>query len=418
LGALVFATSPLLWSQATVTEVYTLNALFVGLLLLIASDLALGGSTSSPPTAHDAPSTGPKLALFGFLLGIGLGNHLTLLALAVPLVYWMWSTLGWRRLAHPWTLGPFVAGIAVYVYLPLSAAQNPPVSWGDVDTFGGFVWMLTGRPYQEYVFGVPAESLFFRFKLWASLAYSQFNPLGLFLGLMAVGPLRSTVPRFLFPILGAIAVLSVYALTYNTVDSEVLMIPAFLVFSVWVAVGFFWIATTWVQVGEEAVDVSSNGHERQQASLQAVVLVVLAFLLLPAVSVALNYGSQNLRDDSSAAAYAGNVMDTVPDGSIVLSNSEKSVFSLWYMRYVERPERDVAVIAVPLLQFDWYLRDVNRMFPDRVPEMSGVDGVEAVSRIVAHNEGGGGVYFTFTNRALAAAYKLDQVGTVFRAVVK
>ena len=34
LGSAVFATSPLFWSQATITEVYTLNALFAGVLLL------------------------------------------------------------------------------------------------------------------------------------------------------------------------------------------------------------------------------------------------------------------------------------------------------------------------------------------------------------------------------------------------
>jgi hypothetical protein len=112
-------------------------------------------------------------------------------------------------------------------------------------------------------------------------------------------------------------------------------------------------------------------------------------------------------------------MDTVPNGSIVLARGERTVFSLWYMRYVERPEWDVAVIAVPLLPFDWYRHDVNRMFPDRVPELQGVDDADILGRIVAHSaESGAPVFFTFTNRALSTAFELSQDGPVYRAGVR
>ena len=41
LGAAVYAASPLVWSLAVISEVYALNALFVGVLLVIATLLAL-----------------------------------------------------------------------------------------------------------------------------------------------------------------------------------------------------------------------------------------------------------------------------------------------------------------------------------------------------------------------------------------
>ena len=212
--------------------------------------------------------------------------------------------------------------------------------------------------------------------------------------------------------------LSVYALTYSTVDFEVLMVPAFLLFSVWIGVGFFWIITTWIPGVAEGADVSSNGHPALRVSRQPVVLGALALLLIPGFSVALNYRSLDLGDNVTARDHARGIMDTVPDGSIVLSNREKNLFSLWYMRYVDTPDRDVAVIAVPLLQCDWYLRDIHRMFPDRVPSMQGVDDAEAVGRIVAHNDGGPRVFFTFRNRALADAFDLARVGVVYEASVK
>ena len=181
LGAATFGASPLLWSQAVITEVYTLNALFVGALLLVASHLAM-----RPPSDHGGPAaTDSKLALFGFMLGIGLGNHLTLLAVAAPLLYWLRTALGWRRLASPWMIGAFLLGIAVYVYLPIRASQHPPVNWGNAETLRGAFWMLTARPYQDYVFGVAPGTIPTRLVSWLELVFSQFNPWASSLGLSA-----------------------------------------------------------------------------------------------------------------------------------------------------------------------------------------------------------------------------------------
>lgn len=406
LGSAVFAASPLFWSQAIITEVYALNALFAGALLLLATGLAL-----APPSdrARAASSTEVRLALFGFLAGVGLGNHLTLLAVAIPLLYWIWPAVGLRRLASPWMIGPFILGIAIYAYLPIRAAQAPPVNWGDAGTVRGFIWMLTARPYQEYVFGVPAATLVSRLVSTLELTFSQFNPLGLFFVLMAVGPLRSRASRFFVAALAAMALISIYAVMYNSVDFEVLMIPVFLLFSVWIGVGFFWIMATWVRDFAQGDGDPPRWRIRLQASHQVVVLSILGFFLLPATSVILNYSSQDLSNDRTAHDRATGILDAAPDGSVVLSMQEKNVFSLWYMRYVERPERDVAIIAVRLLQFDWYLRDIHRMFPERIPALQGRDATGALKRIVEHNGGGPGVYFTFRSQALPDSFTLTKL---------
>jgi len=393
LGSAVIATSPLLWSQAVITEVYALNALFAALLLLLAARLALRSSTDGA-TGLAAPTL--KLALFGLVLGIGLGNHFTLLAVAAPLLYWLWRSLGLRRLASPWMIIAFLLGISVYAYLPIRAAQDPVVNWGHADTLRGTVWMLTARPYQEYVFGVAAGGIASRLTVWAELVFSQFNPLGLFIGIMAFRAMRSRVPAFVTASLLSITLLSVYAIMYNTVDFEVLMIPAFLIFAIWLGVGFFWITSNWIP---RVADGSVSGRMRILASRPALILGLLAFGLLPATSVALNYDSQDLSDDRSAYEHAKAILDYVPDGAVVVSSSEKNVFSLWYMRYVEEPERDVAVIAAPLLQFSWYLDDIHRMFPGRIPDMIVTDIQSSIDEIVEHNSGSARVFTTFWNTA-------------------
>ncbi len=412
LGSAVFATAPLFWSQAVITEVYTLNALFVATLILVAGRSAL--TEPSPGMSFQK-----NLVLFGFILGIGLGNHLSLLAVALPLLFWMGSTSGWSRLVSPTAIAALVAGFAVYAYLPIAASQHPPINWGNTASAQGFVWQLSGRAYQDLVFGVASERINDRLLSWVELTFTQFNPLGLFLGLIGTIPLRRRLPTFFFPSLAAIAVISVYAVMMNTVDFEVLLIPAFLLFSVFVAAGFLWITTTWiVPSSQHEPDAASNGRPAVRGRYQVAVLSVLAFVLLPAVAVALNYSGQSLTGDRRAYEHAANILDSVPDGSVIMSRSEHNVFSLWYMRYVEKPQRDVAVLAVPLFRFDWYVSDIRRAFPDRVPEFPATDRAGVMRRIVEHNEGKSPIFTTFKDRPLTEPYNLDQVGKVYRIGIR
>ena len=70
-AALAFGTFPLVWSQAILTEVNALNALFAALLLYF----------------FIAGSSNPRMDwMGGIFMGLGLGNHLTLLFL-LPLMF-------------------------------------------------------------------------------------------------------------------------------------------------------------------------------------------------------------------------------------------------------------------------------------------------------------------------------------------
>ena len=412
-GATIFATSPLFWSQATITEVYTLNTVFTGALILIASYLAL----RVPPEGEQATSdrTPQQMALFALVLGLGLGNHITLLAIAVPLLYWLWSTLGWRKVVTRWTVGGLVLGLGIYVYLPISAAQDPAISWGEADSLGGFAWMLSGRLYQEYVFAIPVGSYLGRTTALMELTFLQFNPLGIFLGLVGAVSLRSGQQRFLWASFASIAVLAVYSITYSTIDSEVLAIPAFLIFSMWAGVGFARVMSV------VTVPASGRGRTRDPVRLAldrlrvsqaraATLLGLIAFGALPVTAVILNYGDQERSGDDQAYAYASDILDGVPDGSLVMSMKEDSAFSLWYMGYVDRAERDVVPIAVPLLQFDWYWATLRSMYPDRIPPESSLEVPQAVKRIVEFNDGTTKVYFTYWDRFLDGTFEREPVG--------
>ena len=410
IGSAVFATTPLFWSQAVMTEVYTLNTVFVGALLLLATDLVLRAESRRRSRARDRADAN-KLGLFGLLLGLGLGNHLTLLAVAVPLLFWLWSGVGWRRLDSPWALAGLVVGLGIYLYLPIRAAQEPAVNWGNADTLGGIAWMVSGRVYQELVFGVPVDSLLSRTGEWVELVFEQLNPLGLFLGLIGGAALRSHDLRLFLASLATIAGLSIYSITYATVDSEILTIPAFTLFGIWIAVGFLWTASIASDVAKEARAKLRAGWLGPVLTNPVPALAVIALGAVPVTGVVLNYSSQDLRNDdrsSGAYAYARGVIDAVPDGSILLSSEENHAFSLWYMALVEEPDREVAPVAVPLLQFDWYWRNISERFPGRFQPDGPTDIHQALRSIVELNRNGAKVFLTYWEQSLDDVFVLEE----------
>ncbi len=169
-AGLAWATSPALWSQAVITEVYSLNALAVVLALWL-----LWQWSQQPP----ADAGWRRLAAAALVLGLGLGNHLSL-ALALPgLAAWLWT--GRARLSLLSRVGAasltafFLFGLAVYARIPLAAAAGPPVNWGAADTPSGFGWLVSGGPYRGLLGGMGGGELLARLSSLVGAALEQLG---------------------------------------------------------------------------------------------------------------------------------------------------------------------------------------------------------------------------------------------------
>ncbi|MCP5488178.1 MAG: DUF2723 domain-containing protein [Verrucomicrobia bacterium] len=198
-AGLLFAFSPVLWSQSTIVEVYSLNALFMVLTMLLTYRWMC------------RPEEDATLYITAFIFGLGLTNHQSLVFLAPALIIgialrrielfrdcmailmWMASglmfykasqitgtpspemlqtkqtqiTLGIllliapgalflikRRLLTTWKqYVPMVLlavlGISFYAYLPVSSEQNPPMNWGYPRTPEGFWHALSRGQYEK-----------------------------------------------------------------------------------------------------------------------------------------------------------------------------------------------------------------------------------------------------------------------------
>ncbi len=302
-AALTFAFLPLVWSQAVVAEVYSLNLLMVATFLLVWA------------------ARGPGLAA-GLCLGLAVTTHLTsLLLLPAALLA---AGPGRTRL-----LAGVAFGLLPLLALPWLARGDSPVVWGQPDTLRGWWWLVSGQLYAANLRWPPDA------RLAGLLRALAVGPVALLAGRVVIGrrvaaPAR---PADRWPLLlGATAGLyTLFALAYGTPDAAVLLLPALLLLA-------FLLAPRLNAPGAWSV--------------------VLPLALAAAGLVA--------RADSPPSPHAAAVaaLAAAPPRALLLTPGDRSLFALWYAHHVEGQRPDVIIADTNLFAFDWYRLRLARQQPD------------------------------------------------------
>ncbi len=259
----------------------------------------------------------------GLVFGLALGNHLTSLWLT-PLFVVTLLTPPRRNKTVAVGIAGLLAGLCVYLTLPLRAAGNPPLQWGDASTWNGFWWLVSGQLYHSFVLAAPLQAVPGRVAAAAGLLLQSFLPWGV--ALAAAGVLRW--PRRLrmvnMAMLASAGLGLVWALGYNTSDSYLSWLPAWPLAAVWLGVGFAALAG-WLR--------SATARGRWLAALLAALLI--------AAPLALNWQANDLSNDRSAEEFVAGVLGTVETDALVLTAGDRATFGLWYGRYGAGQRPDV-----------------------------------------------------------------------------
>ncbi len=403
--ALGLATSNLLWKQSTITEVYSLNAMFVSLFIWLA---LIGRSRIDRGESALGIRTG--LAL---LLGISFGNHVTVSFVAIPFglwIYWPLIRQNPKGLLLEWQpVVGLLVGLSIYAYAPIASAQDPALNWFFPDSFSGFRSMASASLYQSYVFGLSPDSFDDRIIAAFGIWLTQFTALGAILGISGVSLLWSRLRGFAIAGAGSFTALIIYSIAYNSFDSYVFLIPAFIVFGLWVSVGLMNLA-----VGLAALAEKADGRWITRNRTRVIPAVMIAAVIgMPVWSLAFNYSGVDISDDTEASEYVTSAFDTAGQSAVIIAE-DIPTFGLWYQAFVVEPEQDVAIIATFLLGFDWYWEHIQRQFPDRIPV--GVQGgtSQRVRAIAAHNIGLNPVFLTDDEDSHAVLFELTEDGPLWR----
>jgi len=336
-AALALGLSQVFWSQAVVAEVYSLNAFFTALMLLFALQII-----GNPALVWW------ELPVHGLIAGLALGNHITA---ALAIAAWLGAAVvcapasARARVVGRAALSIGV-GLLVYLYLPIRAAAHPAINWGVPVDWAGFWWVVSGRPYRELAFGLPATFLAGRVAAWASLLGQQFGLLGLVFGFCGLVYGAPGARRYVW-LTGIMALAaSAFAIGYNTADSYAYLIPAYLIFAIWVGLG---------------IAVVLNLIARwKQALVPLAAAAALAALVWAAPATA---ASVDASQDRRAIEFATGVLAAAPPHALVITTADRDTFALWYYHYALGERPDIVVLVEPLLGFAWYREHLSALYP-------------------------------------------------------
>ena len=371
LMAAALGLSPVFFSQAVITEVYALSNLFQVLLWLSLVNwwLKKGG-----------------LKIFFLILGLAMAHHLTILIFA-PFMFFI-VLLGLRQPDRDQKEILFAAplalpGLALYLYIPLRAAAEPALNWGDPSSLDGLLWVIRGGDFRGLLKFDPLFDNFSRtMKLviqWhANRLEGQFGglsylfPLALvgYIGTLAYREIRSRLLPLGLMIL-AVLFSAFYFSFYMVGDQAIFFamtypLTVLLIAAITIAI----IVWVWKKIGS----IQSQGSEKMVFQLRLAAAGI--FLLLIAGTVLktglLSVAHECARNDRGAQAFGAAIMDELPPGSLILvglreGESDNSIYPLWYQKWALGRGEDVAVMGSNFFNSPWYQYQLpdDVWFPER-----------------------------------------------------
>lgn len=340
IGAWAFALTPLVWGQAIIAEVYGVNLFFVGLLLWLLSRAGQGGR---------------KFFWLGTVFGLALGTHLTAVFWVFYMAYFVFCETGYNmQHALRNMLVGFLLGASIFLYLPFRAGQGA-ITWGEPGTLSGFWALVSGQIYRGYLFSTPIESLAHRIPALARYFISP-GIVPLALAGLGVGQLwRKNWALTLAAGLSVGGYLTV-ALGYATADSFVYLLPVFLAMGIVVGWGM-------VQL---LADIPARWHGLTIAAVGTILLV----------GVVVNWKSADLRRDTAAEQFWQSALADAPPDAVLLTDTDRATFALWYARFALKERPDVAVVDTRLAAFAWHRADLRRHDPN-LPHLTEIDTIFA-----------------------------------------
>lgn len=433
---LAWATAPLLWKQAIITEVYALHVLLIALL-----GWALFVQRG-------------RLLFITLPIGFGLAHHLTYVLLLPGVLYWLWHIEQSRvessgRSSNVQTmlvnlvragcklLPALLIGLLIYVRIPLVASSGPPINWGYPDNWDGFWWLTSASAYRGYLFGVPVSSVFDRIAAWAYNLTSQFTALGLALALLGLSKWDREAPALRnFGLLWLLPI-SIYAISYYTKDSTIYLLPCMWLLAIWMGVGLL-AGREWLTSYVAGSDLTPEEKKRPSLlskvvftvdrlpsyvlpTFVALLIAVLAFYRLPGIS---------LRGDMEATTFLSDTErflrdEAVLTDSIIISSADNETFSLWYgvwgsQQLVDNSTaeatsdsqsnttREPYLINGALLQFPWYQRQIREQYPD-------LPGAGAtVQTLIRENQHIRPIFFSEAEQIFVNRDSLEPAGPLWR----
>lgn len=331
-SALMLGWSATVWAQATSIEVYSLHLLLTSVTLLFVVR-----------SVSDLERAQRWTVLAGLCYGLMLANHLSSIFLAPGLLLvWLSGQGNPRVRLQQWAfvVVPALAGLALYAFLPVRSAQEPPINWGMVHrSLEAFIYHVKGTQFGVWIFSDKKA-----FAENASLFWKLMTGMLVWVGLIPVlvGIWRmATVKRKLAVGLGVMAIGNLgISLGYAISDLDPYFLPTLLVISVVFGVGCLWLL--------------------RKAPAPAKWLL----FVIPCVLLWIGWPAQDKSHHTAVRDYSRWMFASAERNAIIITRQWDFFCSAaWYLQVVELHRMDVTVIDKELLRRTWYAPYLLQRYP-------------------------------------------------------
>ncbi len=337
-AGIFLAFSKTYWLQSTSVEVYSLQ-IFLFSLIIYAALRAFFSKTK-------------KLynwTLVALSFSLGFANHMTtlLVILLAAILFFLkekFTFAALKKIFYSAAVSiPFL--FLLYSYLPLRAAANPPINWGNPFNLENFVRHVSGRQYQVWLFS-SLDSAKKQLEYFIINFPSEFAFIGLLIGLIGFFYSFKISKQIFLAMLITFLFSVLYSINYDIVDIDTYFLLSYFAFSFFI--GF----------GSLRLLIYFQKYFIKKKIVSAVVLIVC---LIP---LWVNYSISDQSDVHTFEDYTLSILKHVEKDAIIFSYQwDYFISPSYYFQFVEKNRSDVAVIDKELLRRSWYFDQLKRNYP-------------------------------------------------------
>lgn len=334
--ALTLAFSDVFWSQAIISEVYTLNAMLVLIVLLLLLVAATGNDRVSP---------GKYLWWAMLVYGLALSNHWPLVILTTPMfIAVIWPVRKEFYYTGIKGIGLVFLGLLPYAWMVIRSNMNPEISfYGPISSLYDFWFYISRQGYHGIDTSLSAgwydKLMYCRYFFLQN--FQQFGPVGFCLLITGFIYQWKLLARHLCT-----------ALILGYLGSSVILILLLdfdydqlhrITFHVYPLISYI-IASLWIGMGLLAVCRSLRfiPNLKSKAGYSPILLCALTTTSTFAGNAAANYRAK----DNWAATYAEVILDSLPENSILFLDGDVNVGPVGYLNLVTGYRKDITLYGV------------------------------------------------------------------------
>ena len=347
-AGLILVFSQTYWFQSTSVEVYSLHIFLINLIILFLIKAYLFDKTPAGKIIKK------RWLVFAAILALGFTNHMTTILILPGIAYLYFEknkfNAGSIKTILIMLLIFFPVLILFYSYLPLRAAQDPVLNWGNPVNFENFFRHVSGKQYQVWLFSSTAAAKK-QFSYFINSLPEEFN-ISLIICILGIIVSFFTARKFfIFTLITFLSTVA-YSINYDIVDITSYFLLAFISLSFFAAFGI-------VQI----LSFLSHG----KFSLIIPSLLILLFIGLEFYD---NYNEVDQSDVYTFEDYSKDLINSTSENSVIFTYQwDYLVSESEYFRYVEGFRKDVAVIDKELMRRSWYYNQLERNYPSVLKDL-------------------------------------------------